>query len=395
MFKKRGKKKDYKGFFSRNKFWIAVATLIGAIVGAGVLGIPYVIAKAGFLYGSILIVILGIVFLLLNLYVAEIVLRTKGKHQLTGYMEKYLGKKGKILMMISMIFGVYGALIAYLIGEGETIKAIFGGNALIYSLIFFVIVSIIIYRGVKATGRTELIIIALLFIVVILIGLFSLDKITLSNFSTFNPAYFFLPYGVILFAFLGNIAVPEVAEELEREKKKMKKAIIIGSLIPIVLYILFSVVVVGVVGLGNFELLGPNERIATIALSMYSNPILGILANVFAIFAMLTSFLALGIALVTMYNYDFKISKNTSFILTLAVPLVIVLFKLTNFLEVLGIAGAVSAGINCVLITIAFHKAKKKGDRKPEFTLNAPWIVSLVIVLVILIGVIGELVGFF
>ena len=142
MFQKRGKKKEYNGFFSKNKFWIAVATLIGTIVGAGVLGIPYVIAKAGFLYGSILIVVLGLVFLLLNLYVAEIVLRTKGKHQLTGYMERYIGKTGKLLMMLSMIFGVYGALIAYLIGEGETIKAIFGGNALVYSLIFFFIVSI-------------------------------------------------------------------------------------------------------------------------------------------------------------------------------------------------------------------------------------------------------------
>ena len=31
--------------------WEAIATLVGTIIGAGILGIPYVIAKAGFWTG--------------------------------------------------------------------------------------------------------------------------------------------------------------------------------------------------------------------------------------------------------------------------------------------------------------------------------------------------------
>ncbi len=92
MFKKRdGTPPKYKGFFAKHRLAIAVTTLIGTIIGAGVLGIPYVIAKSGFLYGSILIIAIGLAFLVLNLFVGEIVLRTKGQYQLTGYMEKYLG----------------------------------------------------------------------------------------------------------------------------------------------------------------------------------------------------------------------------------------------------------------------------------------------------------------
>ena len=67
-------------------FWGAVATMIGTIIGAGVLGIPYVIAKAGFVTGIIVIVGLGLLMMLMFLYFGEVVLRTKGKHQMTGVL---------------------------------------------------------------------------------------------------------------------------------------------------------------------------------------------------------------------------------------------------------------------------------------------------------------------
>ncbi|MBU1704212.1 MAG: hypothetical protein KJ922_02520, partial [Nanoarchaeota archaeon] len=127
----------------------AIATLIGFTIGAGILGIPFVIAKAGFVTGIIDIVLIGIAILFINLYIGEISLRTKGSHQLTGYADKYLGKWGKGLMTFSMIFGMYGALIAYTVKEGEFLfkvfSPLFGGNQIIYSLIFLVLASILIF----------------------------------------------------------------------------------------------------------------------------------------------------------------------------------------------------------------------------------------------------------
>ena len=80
----------------------AIAMLCGTVIGAGVLGIPYVIAQAGFLVGLLSILVLGLAVLFLNLFIGEIVLRTPGNHQLPGYAEKYLGKWGKRVFMFSM-----------------------------------------------------------------------------------------------------------------------------------------------------------------------------------------------------------------------------------------------------------------------------------------------------
>ena len=387
MYKKRGVVKEYRGLFGQRKLLIASTTLIGTIVGAGILGIPYVIAKAGLLYGLILIILMGVGFLFLNLFAGEVVLRTKKQSQLTGYAEKYLGSAGKLVMTFTMFFTIYGALTAYLIGEGETIRAMLGfGNPLLYTILFFVAVFFIVNRGIKATGRAELILITLLVLVIIFIGIFSYDKIDVSYFTTFNPAFFFIPYGVILFAYMTLPAIPELQEELGKRKDLLKKAIISGSLIPIILYVVFTIVVVGVVGLENFEVLQPNERIATIALSLYSHPVLGIAANILAMLAMFTSFLTLAVALVEIYHYDYGVNRKLALGLTFSIPLVIALLKLSNFITVLAITGAVAGGLEAIMMVLMFWKAKKMGDRKPEYSLGNHYVLGGLLILMFVLG---------
>lgn len=375
-------------------FFEAVATLLGTIIGAGVLGIPYIVAKSGFITGLIDIIIIGVILLIVNLYLGEIALRTKANHQLTGYAEKYLGGAGKKLMAAAMVFGIYGALIAYMLGEGEALKAIFGGSNILYSLLFFAVVATIIYFGIKMLEESELIIGTMMLFVITLISALLLNKVSFENLVVFDATKFLIPYGVILFAFLGTSAIPEMKEELAKNKKAMKKAIIIGSLIPIMIYSLFAFVVVGVIG-GGFSELGPDERVATVALGMFTGKTMAVFANLFAVFAMTTSFLALGYALKEMFNYDYKINKNVSWLMVILVPLAVFLadafvMDITNFIAVLGVTGAVSGGLTGILIVMMHNKAKKLGERKPEYSISKNKIMSWIIAVVFIIGVIYE-----
>jgi len=388
MFKKRGEVTTEKGFFAKHRPAIAITTLIGTIVGAGILGIPYVVAQNGFLLGFLIIVLIGLGFLFLNLFVGEVILRTKEQHQLSGYAEKYLGPWGKRFMTFSMVVGIYGALIAYLIGEGEVLRKIFGvGSPFLYSLLFFILCSIIIYRGIKATGKMELILVSLLILVVAVIGFFSCKIIRVENLLTFTPKTLFTLYGVVLFSFIGSASIPEMQEELGREKKKLKNSIIIGSLLPIVLYVLFSLIVVGIIGGENFSLLQPNERIATIALSLYTNPFLGMLANFLAVLTMFTSYLTLGTALLEMYHFDYKLPRAVAAAATFLVPLLISFFNLTTFITVLGITGTISGGIDGIVIVLMYWKAKLLGKRKPEYSLPPLRVLGIILILMFLLGI--------
>ena len=367
-------------------FWEAVATVVGTIIGAGIFGIPYVVAKAGFLTGAIVIFVLGFVVLMLYLYLGEIVLRTKGKHQLTGYCEKYLGKWGKRVMFFSMIFGIYGALIAYLIGEGAALSTIFGGQPTIYSLIFFVVASTLLYFGLEALEKSELVSVFIVLIIVATIIIFTAPHVNTQNLIAFDITKFFVPFGVVLFAYLGLIAVPEANEILEKDKGRMKKVLFIGVVIPIIVYFIFTLVVVGSIGLDRFEMLGENQRMATIALGEVIGTKLFIFANIFAIFAMFTSFIAIGYALKEMFMYDYNLSKTTSWALTCFVPLVIALSGFTNFIQAINISGVVAGGIDAILILLMFHKAKHVGDRKPEYSLKENKLFSVFIGILFIAG---------
>ena len=365
-------------------FYQAIATLVGCTIGAGVLGIPYVVSKSGFLIGLIDIILIGLAVMLINLYLGEVVLRTNGNHQLTGYAEIYLGKKGKLLMLLSMLIGIYGALIAYLIGVGKALSAIFGLNAFTFSLLFFVFVTFIIFFGLKMMKRVELFFSFFVIGILVLIIIFSSFHINLDNLSDVDISNLMLPYGVILFAFLGAAAIPELKEELNKNRRYMKKAIIVGGLIPLVLYALFAFTVIGVTGLNTSE-------IATIKLGESLGKLALLFGNLFAVFAMSTSFLVLGIALKEVYMYDYKISKNISWFLVCFVPLIIFILGVRSFISTLGYAGAIAGGIDGVLIVLMAWKAKKIGKRKPEYKVIRGKVLGVVLMLVFIVGIIYQL----
>src|SRR3989338_1059865 len=184
----------------------AIATLVGLTIGAGILGIPYVVAQAGFLTGVFIILFLGLIIVLMNLYVGEITLRTKGTHQLPGYVEKYLGKKGKFFMMISLMITVYGALTGYIIGEGVAWAAILNISPLYPMLIFFALMAIIVFRGLKLIKNIELCLNTFVIAIILVIVFLSFQGIQAENYTGFDAAKLLIPYGVVLFAFAGSAA---------------------------------------------------------------------------------------------------------------------------------------------------------------------------------------------
>lgn len=347
----------------REGFFEAIAILVGTVIGAGVLGIPYVVSRTGIIPGLILIFLLGGALLLLFLYLGEIILRTKGTHQLTGYAQKYLGKWGKRAMAFSMVFGIYGALIAYLIGIGESLHAIFGVSALTFSLLYFLFAAVILYIGLKSVKKWELLLAFLFLGIIFLITSVSSFEIKLSNLMFFNWKMFFLPYGVILFAFLGTAALPEMKQVLIKQRKKFKKAIIIGGLIPILTYAIFTLVVVGVTGLQTTE-------ISTIGLGESLGESMVIFGNLFAIFAMGSSFLILGLALKHMYHFDYKLNHKLSWFLSIFIPLIIFLLGAKSFISVIGITGAVAGGVDGVVVALMYRNVNKIKGRKPEYKMK-------------------------
>jgi len=142
--------------------------------------------------------------------------------------------------------------------------------------------------------------------------------------------------------------------------------------------------------LENFNSLAPNDRIATIALGLFTNKYLYLGANLFALLAMFTSFIGLGLALKEMFKFDYGLSELNSFVLTVFPPLVIALSGFTSFIAVIGFSGAVAGGVDGILIMSAYWKARKMGQRKPEYSVNIGKVLTGIIVCMFIAGIIYQ-----
>jgi len=372
------------------KFYFALATLIGTIVGAGVFGIPYVISKSGIILGLFYFLILGGAVLLLHLFFGEIVLRTKEKHRLVGYSQKYLGNWGKILITISTILGATGALLAYIIIGGNFLKILFSPwlnlDSFYFSLFFWLILVYFIFRGIKLIAPTELLTNLIFFLIVFLIIFFALPKINFQNFTLINLPNFFLPYGVILFALAGWTAIPEIGEILKtaEERGKYKKVIISTTLIVVFFYLLFTLTVVGVSG----DRTSPEALQGLIPLLGQKIIFFGALA---AVITLADSFLVIGLYLRNTLIYDYKFPKWISTSFSTGLPLILFLVGFRGFVETIGFVGTLIGVIEGIIIVLIFKKIKKLGNREPEYSLKLPSFLLYFLIAIFILGAISQI----
>ena len=369
-------------------FFEAIATLTGCTIGAGIFSIPYIVVRAGFWTGALVIVFLGLVILTLHLLLGEIALRTKKPHQLVGFAAKYLGTKGKWLMALSMVIGIYGALTAYTLGVSESLSQLFGLPQWLMAFFFYIACSMLVYGGLAVLEKSELFmeIIKFLIIAVIFVALIGSKYFRPENLTGFSIYNVLMPYGAIFFAYLGTAAIPEVREELRKHAKYMKKAIVIGTLLPLLVYLGFTIAVIGITG-------GMTTEVATIGVANVLGSWAFVLLHVFAVLAMTTSFIVLGFALRDMYSFDFGISHFSSWALTMIVPICIIAIGTTSFFRTIEITGALAGGLAGALIVVMHNAAVLKGDRKPEYSIKLSAFLKGLLILLFCLGALYVIIG--
>ena len=380
-----------------NSFFLSIALLLGTMIGAGIFGIPYVVSRSGIFPALFYFLILGVASFLIHLFLGEIILRTKGKHRLPGYAQKYLGDWAKILAAFSVVLGIILALLAYIILGGNFLNILFSSFPLLvsglssfhFSLIFSLVLFPFIVRRVKFVAETEVFTNIVFVLIIFLIFFLSLEKLNLDNFSLLADELvlenIFLPYGVILFALIGWSAVPEMAEVLEKkeDKKQFKKAIIFSIIIAIFIYLLFVFSVVGVSG--------KNTSPETFSgLLSYLDPkiiLLGVLAGAITI---ADSFLILSIHLRNTLVYDYGFHMVPALFMSWGMPLILFLSGFRQFIDVIGIAGTFIGAIEGILIILIFKKAKILGDREPEYSLKIPSFITYALMIMFVLGAISQ-----
>lgn len=368
------------------KIIYGVATLAGTIIGVGFFSLPYVTSKVGIWIMLGYFLVLGSLIIFIHLFFGELSLKTPDYKRLPGFARIYLGRWAEKIAFISIILGLFGALLAYLIVGGEFLEnllsPLFGGNNLLYVLLYFFLGAVVIYFGIRIIAKVEFWGLILFFIILILIFIKGFSQIKLLNLfpriDYFSLGFkdWFLPYGVVLFSLWGAALIPEVEEILKGKKQLLKKTILISILIPIIVYLFFIYLILGITGPKTTES-------ALVGLkNILGNGIVS-LGLVFGILTTFTSFIALGLTLKKVFWYDLKIKKIYAWTITCFVPLILYLLGIKSFILVIAFVGGIALGIDGILILLMYLKIKP--NRK---------LLIYPLVLIFLAGIIYEIIYF-
>lgn len=295
-----------------NKTLSGILLIAGTTIGAGMLGIPLVTAQAGFLPALGITLLVWAFMVATGLLYLETTLWMHKGANILSMSYRFLGKSGRAVSGSIYLFLYYCLMIAYFAAGAPIFLSLLGFNpsTMGYLIYGFVFGGIIVF-GIKAVDRINyILIIAMLIAYAALVGIgipeISFERLEGSNIS---KAFFAAP---ILFSAFGfHNVIPSLTTYFDRDPKVLRKAILFGTLIPLIVYLIWQLLIIGIVPLDSIETALNEGRPATAALqSLTGNYWIATFGKFFGLFAILTSMLGVAFSMLDFIADGMKIKPN-------------------------------------------------------------------------------------
>lgn len=350
-----------------NRTFGATLLIAGTAIGAGMLALPAVTATYGFLPSLILFVVSWMVMTLAAFVMLEANLWFASDANLISMSKQTLGKWGETIAWLAYLLLLYSLMTAYLSGMNalliSAIDALFhtrlqplGGSLLLIGLF-----GIIIYLGAATIDYlNRLLMLGLIASYLILIFLLS-PSIQIERLTAFNFNQMWLAIPVIVTSFGFQIIIPSLRAYLESDFKKLRFAILLGSVVPLIVYLIWELNVLGVLplegvnGLKQIEATGQPATGLTLALEkVLANRAIGTTMSFFAFYAIATSFIGVSFSLFDFLADGFHIPKNKlgrflTALITFIPPFIFSFSYPRAFILALGFAGVFVAVLLIIL----------------------------------------------
>lgn len=273
----------------------------GSCIGAGMLGLPILTGLTGF-FPSLIIMLIVWAFMT---YTALLLVETTGwftkRVNLISMVGQVLGKKGQAISWTLYLFLFYALLVAYVAVSGKILHSMIPLSTWVLGIIFTVILGYFIYYGtrwVDLSNRWMMVGLIVCYIAMILLGL---NETTSSLLAHVNFRYILIPMSVLVTSFGFHNIIPSLTAYMNGDLARVRTSILSGSILTLVIYLLWNLFVLGVVPFqgkdGLYESFISGQE-ATIALTAYiKSPFVWFFIQGFSLFAIITSFLAQGMGL--------------------------------------------------------------------------------------------------
>lgn len=332
-----------------------ILLVAGCCIGAGMLGLPVLSGQAGFTPSVFMFSVCWLYMLCTGLLLLEVNLWYGGEVSIVTMASRTLGRPGKIISWLVYLFLFYSLMVAYVAASGslitdfigETTGVVFHSN--VGSLLFCALFGLLLYLGTGAVdwfNRFLMLGLVVSYVTLVVVGAPRVNSEFLAH-HDWSAATWVIPAVIISFGF--HNLVPSLTTYFHGEVRPLKWTIIIGSAVPLVVYLIWEWIILGIVPFQGFKEAIDQGEIATEALknAVGASWIVDVTQG-FAFFAIVTSFLSVALGFVDFLADGLDIKKTSSgkvilSLLVLVPPFLCAMIYPTVFLVALNYAGGYGA----------------------------------------------------
>lgn len=341
----------------------AISMIVGNSIGTGIIAVPYLATRNSILDVVWMVGLAYIINVILHLIIAELSYNNGGAQLVKSFEgELFHGTMKKVFSWF--VFVVYG--LAIMVGVSGNIN----GGAQIFvnwfdlplsaaQVLYYLLAGSVVFMGMKAVGIAQKYAVALLMGIVAVMTIATLLRPLNALYAApFHLNNLLALYSMIVFATSANQAVIQVVKGLAGNAKKIRSTIFIGF----GLSSLFVLVVTMSVLLGTKTDI--NKELAYMQLGESLGSWAVILAGIFSLFALLTTFWSNTLALRDVVHEQIGIGNRLSWLLATIPCVLFAVFGVSSFIVLTRVMSGVVVLVSIMLV-LTYGKSRRKAGTSP------------------------------
>lgn len=254
-------------------FWDALTIGAGTMIGAGIFLLAGVALEMSGPAAIFAYLLAGVVCMITASSAAELAtgMPTSGGDYF--FVSRSLGPALGAISGVGIWLSLTFAIAFYLYGLGEYLSQFLPFTAFWGAVIGGVLLTILNIVGAKESGRTQVVIVLTLFVI---LGIFSFSGLFYIDTENYTP---FMPFGfesisattaLVFVSFLGFVKIAAVAEEIKNPSKNLPRALIGSVALVTVLYVVIVLVIGGM--FTQDTIADVRDPLTTAARTIFGNP---------------------------------------------------------------------------------------------------------------------------
>ena len=338
------------------RFIGSILLIAGTSIGAGMLALPVVLAVEGFITTIFLLLGCWVVMVFGAFLILEANLWLSSNSNMVSMAKATLGNVGQTIAWIVYLLLLYSLLCAYISSMSDVVQHILLGiniNAKPWVSAAFVVLVFagIVYCGMRTVDVANRLLVAVKFGAYALLIFMLVPHVSIAKLLVGKISVNISTLTVIIASFGFATIVPSLRVYLKGDVRKLKLAILIGSLIPLLLYLLWIAVVQGTVhkqGAHGLLQVAASAQVTSSLISVLSQQVQSLsfssFVHIFIDVCVTTSCLGVSLCLTDFLSDGLqlrKTGKEGAFVYLFAYtpPLIVVIFAPGIFIKALSYAG--------------------------------------------------------